>query len=101
MIRRRTGTRLLLPPVRRERPASGIWRQVPAANPGQHDERDREQLLTLHAAELGYARRSEGRSATAEDVQGIALRECGLLIDITQARVLRCANAVTVAASGG
>ncbi|MFI8178835.1 hypothetical protein ACIF6H_37005 [Streptomyces microflavus] len=62
-----------------------------AAYPGQHDER--EQLLALDAVELAYARRSEGRSATAENVQRIALRECGLLIDITQARVLRYANA--------
>ncbi|CAD5911616.1 hypothetical protein ACPXCO_37940 [Streptomyces cyaneofuscatus] len=58
-----------------------------AAYPGQHDERDREQLLALDAVELAYARRGEGRSATAEDVQRIALREFGLLIDITHARV--------------
>ncbi|MGW3929444.1 hypothetical protein ACWECC_15235 [Streptomyces microflavus] len=66
---------------------SGIWRQVLAAyTTDQHDERDREQLLALGAAELAHARSSEGRPASAEDVQHIALQEFGLLISITQAR---------------
>ncbi|MFJ1954531.1 hypothetical protein ACIOGT_25260 [Streptomyces microflavus] len=70
---------------------SRIWRQVLAAyTTDQHDERDREQLLALGAAELAHARSSEGRPASAEDVQHIALQEFGLLISITQARsVLR------------
>ncbi|MFF2964644.1 hypothetical protein ACFVT1_38505 [Streptomyces sp. NPDC057963] len=73
---------------------SGIWRQVLAAyTTDQHDERDREQLLALGAAELAHARSgegspatAEGSPATAEDVQHIALQEFGLLISITQAR---------------
>ncbi|MEV0914239.1 hypothetical protein AB0I93_08250 [Streptomyces sp. NPDC049967] len=66
---------------------SGIWRQVLAAyTTDQHDERDREQLLALGAAELAHARSREGSPATAEDVQHIALQEFGLLIGITQAR---------------
>ncbi|MFJ6438767.1 hypothetical protein [Streptomyces sp. NPDC091416] len=66
---------------------SGIWRQVLAAyTSDQHDERDREQLLALGAAELAHARSTEGRPASAEDVQHIALQEFGLLIGITQAR---------------
>ncbi|WP_285574001.1 hypothetical protein [Streptomyces sp. RTGN2] len=66
---------------------SGIWRQVLAAyTTDQHDERDREQLLALGAAELAHARSSEGSPASAEDVQHIALQEFGLLIGITQAR---------------
>ncbi|MFJ1662363.1 hypothetical protein [Streptomyces anthocyanicus] len=41
---------------------TGIWRQVLAAyTTDQHDERDREQLLALGAAELAHARSSEGR----------------------------------------
>ncbi|WP_326695512.1 hypothetical protein [Streptomyces sp. NBC_01766] len=66
---------------------SGIWRQVLAAyTTDQHDERDREQLLALGAAELAHARSSEGSPATAEDVQHIALQEFGLLLGITRAR---------------
>jgi hypothetical protein len=66
---------------------SGIWRQVLAAyTTDQHDEPDREQLLALGAAELAHARSSQGRPASAEDVQHIALQEFGLLIGITQAR---------------
>ncbi|MET7665841.1 hypothetical protein ABZS99_45140 [Streptomyces sp. NPDC005463] len=66
---------------------SGIWRRVLAAcTTGQHDERDRGQLLALGAAELAHARASAGRPATAEDVRHIALQEFGLLIGITQAR---------------
>ncbi|MCX4774992.1 hypothetical protein [Streptomyces sp. NBC_01285] len=66
---------------------SGIWRQVLAAyTTDQHNERDREQLLALGAAELAHARSSEGSPATAEDVQHIALQEFGLLLGITQAR---------------
>ncbi|WND36393.1 hypothetical protein RI578_19825 [Streptomyces sp. BB1-1-1] len=66
---------------------TGIWRQVLAAyTTDQHDERDREQLLALGAAELAHARSGEGTPATAEDVQHIARQEFGLLISITQAR---------------
>ncbi|MEU7184128.1 MULTISPECIES: hypothetical protein [Streptomyces] len=66
---------------------SGIWRQVLAAyTTGQHDERDREQLLALGAAELAHARSEEDQPATAEDVQRIALHEFGLLLGVTQAR---------------
>lgn len=66
---------------------SGIWRQVLAAyTTDQYQEHDREQLLALGAAELAHARSSEGRPATAEDVQHIALQEFGLLLGITQAR---------------
>lgn len=73
--------------MRRPGPVSGIWRQVLAAyTADQHDERDREQLLALGAAELAHARSSAGQPASAEDVQRIALREFGLLLGITQAR---------------
>lgn len=66
---------------------SGIWRQVLAAyTTDQHDERDREQLLALGAAELAHARSSQDRPATAEDVQRIALQEFGLLLGVAQAR---------------
>ncbi|MFF8617118.1 hypothetical protein [Streptomyces sp. NPDC015350] len=66
---------------------SGIWRQVLATyTTDQHDERDREQLLALGAAELAHTRSSEGRPASAEDVQHIALHEFGLLLGVTQAR---------------
>ncbi|WP_405675550.1 hypothetical protein OG292_07810 [Streptomyces sp. NBC_01511] len=69
---------------------SGIWRQVLAAyTTDQHDERDRELLLALGAAELAPARSSEGQPATAEDVQHIALHEIGLLIGDAQARTAR------------
>ncbi|MFD5204898.1 hypothetical protein ACFWM7_33190 [Streptomyces sp. NPDC058375] len=44
---------------------SGTWRQVLAGyTTDQHDERDREQLLALGAAELAHARSSEGKPAT-------------------------------------
>ncbi|MGV9883287.1 hypothetical protein [Streptomyces sp. NPDC003006] len=65
---------------------SGIWRQVLAASTtDQHDERDREQLLALGAAELAHARSSEDRPTSAEDVQHIALYEFGLLLGAAQA----------------
>ena len=66
---------------------SGIRRQVLAAyTTDQHDERDREQLLALGAAELAHARSGAGRPATVEDVQHIALHEFGLLLGDAQAR---------------
>lgn len=66
---------------------SGIWRRVLAAyTTDQYQERDREQLLALGAAELAHVRSSEDRPASPEDVQHIALQEFGLLIGITQAR---------------
>ncbi|WP_406149401.1 hypothetical protein [Streptomyces anulatus] len=66
---------------------SGIWRQVLTAyTTHQHDEHDREQLLSLGAAELAHARSGENSTATAESVQHIALQEFGILITITQAR---------------
>ncbi|MFB7999323.1 hypothetical protein ACFC4G_41780 [Streptomyces sp. NPDC056002] len=66
---------------------SGIWRQVLAAyTTDQNNERDREQLLALGAAELAHARSEAGRPATAEDVQRIALHEFGLLLGDAQAR---------------
>lgn len=64
-----------------------IWRQVLAAfTTDRHEVHDREQLLALGAAELAYARSSEGRPATAKDVQHIARQEFGLLLGVTQAR---------------
>ncbi|MFF1690774.1 hypothetical protein [Streptomyces sp. NPDC058254] len=49
---------------------SGIWRQVLAAyTTDRHEERDREQLLALGAAELAHARSSPGPAAGRHGVE--------------------------------